>query len=228
MKILNTTLIEHIFDYDVVLVPMGPYNSFNRGFPSWLKVCFPNLRAQECKLSPYGNRKKIGTILPIKEGNIIFCMCYIHNGGFNQKHDGSVYVSYDAIESCLSAVASKYKNKRIATIVMGIEREDGNGDKEHVMSLYEKYFENMDNVDVYDAKHWDFVWIMCNERKYHYRRYRRKEIDKPTLRYELKKVNWKIKHGIFEPMPDDYKITRGSMSEVIRVKKSDLEKNKKK
>lgn len=228
MKILDTTLIEHIFDYEVVLVPMGPYNSFYRGFSSWLKSCFPNLKPQECKLSPYGNRNKLGTILPIKDGNIIFCMCYIHDGGYNKKRTGGVFLNYDALESCLKAVASKYKNKRIATIKMGVERGDGNGDEERITQLYEKYFGNMDNVDLYLARHWDYAWQMLQNRKYHYRRYRRREITREELKYELRKVDWQVKNGIFKPMPDDYKLKLKKKMDLLTVKKSDLEKSKKK
>lgn len=224
MKIFNTTLIEHIFNYEVVLVPMGPNNSFQRGFTSWLRVNFPNLKEHECRMSPYGNRAKIGTILPIKEGDLTFCMCYIHDGGYNKRRNGNVFLNYDALESCLSAVASKYKNKRVATVLMGTDHDDGAGDKERVMHLYETYFGNMDNIDVYTGIHWDFEWCIRSERDYHYRRYHRKEIDKEMLRYELSKTEWKRLHGIFVPMPEDFRIKFRKKMDLLTVKKSDLEK----
>lgn len=228
MKILETTLIEHIFDYEVILVPMGPNNSFNKGFPSWLRINFPNLKLRECQLSPYGNHNKIGTILPIKEGDITFCMCYIHDGGYNKARTDGVFVNYEALEKCLKAVASKYKDKKIATTIMGIGRDDGEGDRERVMQLYETYFGNMDNVDVYDFIHWGFEWTMIREREICYRKYRKREIDKETLRLELSKIEWKRHHGIFEPMPEDYRIKFRKKLDLLMVKKSDLEKNKKK
>jgi hypothetical protein len=155
-------------------------------------------------------------------------MCYIHTGGYNKNRTDGVFLDYDALESCLKAVAQKYKNKRVATIKMGVEREDGAGDDNRVTELYEKYFGKMDKIDLYLGKHWDYDWVMLGNRKYQYRRYRRKEIDKEQLRYELSRIEWRRTHGIFEPMPEDYRIKFRKKLDLLMVKKSDLEKKKKK
>lgn len=226
MKILDTTLFQHILEYEVVLIPMGLINSFSRGFLSWVNKHYPNVKLRECELSPYGDRRKMGTILPIKEYGVTFVMCYIHDGGFNTQRDTNVYLNYEALDSCLNAVAAKYKNKRIASIVMGTEREDGNGDKANVMEIFEKYFGGNDNFDIYSGKHWDFEWIMHSQREYFYRKYRRREIDKETLRFELSKIDWQRKNGIYEPMPEDYRIKFRKKMNLLTVKKEDIEKKK--
>ena len=44
------------------------------------------------------------------------------------------------------------------------------------------------------------------------------------LRYELSKTEWKRLHGIFVPMPEDFRIKFRKKMDLLTVKKSDLEK----
>lgn len=222
MRIFERALTNHIFDYDVILVGMGINNSFSRGFANEVAVNFPRVREEENKNSPYGDRGKYGTVYECKCDGVIFCMCYMHNGGYRKNKE---FLSYEHLRRCLEHVAERYKGKRIASPIIGSSESDGNGDKDKILEIYRRVFQDCD-IDIYD-----FVPEAVRDTTYREmirlkKMKRNGDIDVDEYNRAINKLYWIRENGIFKPMPENYKRKRKTFSwdNVITVKKSDLDK----
>ena len=223
MRIIKENLLYHIFDYQVILVGMGPNNSFVNGFCENVAVNFPNVKQYEMEHSRYGDRSKYGTILPIEENGIIFCMCYMHDGGYAKKYNGPVYMNYEHLESCLKKVSEKYGNLKIASPIIGDTKYDGDGDKEKIISLFEKYFNDKD-LDLYDYEPMRVLAELYFQRKKLVDDLRNYRITREEYEKERSRVMWQIRNGIFKPMPEDYVYHQRKREKYLMVKKSDIPK----
>lgn len=214
----NKQLMEEIFSYDIILVPMSIDNSMTRGFPHEVAINFPHVLEKECETN-YGDMRKYGTIYPIIDSGITFCMCYIHNGGY-QKKDGE-FVNYSALENCLREVNRLYKGKKVASTVMGANSYDGNGNKEKIISIFGMSCTDID-LFLYDEEPRDFAALMYHRIAELHEKRRHKEIT-PKEYYELRRqVEWKRTHGIYNSMPDDFKFepVRKTQRQVIKINKN--------
>lgn len=216
---LNERLIYNVGRYNVVLVGMGVNNSFSRGFPSHIGASFPKVKEEENRKSPYGDRRKYGTVMPIVADGVRFCMCYVHDGGYK----GGEYIHYDSLRECLSRVACDYGGKKIASPLIGASPHDGNGDRDKIIKTYEEIFRDVD-IDVYDYEDTtlgDEAYRAFCEAK---RKYRAKEITRKEFSYERNRFFWTKAHGLLLPMPEDFEHKgRFSWGDVINVRKTDLE-----
>jgi hypothetical protein len=139
----------------------------------------------------YGDKNKLGTILPCESEGITFVLCFICEGNFRPdlKKD---YLDANALKKCLSLCNIRYAGKKLAMTVMGASRFDGNGDKEAILKLIEGTLTKCE-VDVYD-----YHQTSKEERK---KAIRRKELEvksKDILAYykmvkERKEIENKIK-----------------------------------
>ncbi len=219
---IEKRLIDCVYSYDVVLVGMGINNAFSRGFLSYISACFPEVKEAENEESPYGDRRKYGTILPIKHDGIIFCMCYVHSGGYRK--NGGKFIDTENLKKCLSTVVKKFKGKKIASPLIGASQFDGGAPAEEIMEIYEAIFSDAD-IDVYlydDTTLNDEVYKEFSALR---RRYHDKEISKEEFSEERRRLFWVRNNGIFKKMPEDYEHkTSFEWEDIISVKKSDLEK----
>ena len=119
IHIFAQELLPKIKDYDVVLFGMGINNSFAKGLLEEIALNFPKVKEEENSLSAYGDRTKYGKIFTVNVDGIIFCACYMNDGGYNKKRKGSDYVDYDALQSCLRNVKKRYCSKRICAPIIG-------------------------------------------------------------------------------------------------------------
>ena len=212
-------LIEHIHDYEVVLVGMGINNAFSNGFPSYIKVHYPEVRRKENELSPYGDRRKYGTCLPITFDGITFVMCYVHDGGYRKAADGS-FIDYEALDNCLEFVSKKYAGKKIATTLIGCFSYDGNGDVEKVKNMFETAFGGWD-IDVYSKDQGNFDEIVRKKLVDAYKKYKSGEINLEEYLKSKNRLVWERKNGIYAEMPEDFTAKRSfSWENVIKTKKS--------
>ena len=137
-------LIDHIGEYDVILVGANLYGTMNGGFPFDVKRRFPYVHETNIA-APYGDRNRLGTILTTKEDNgPTFCLCYIV-----ERVSKTTEVSYESLEKCLKLVKALFKGKKIATTLLGASRFDGNGEKERILNLFKSIMSNED-VTIYD------------------------------------------------------------------------------
>lgn len=218
INIFAAELLPNIKKYEVILFGMGINNAFNSGLLYEIALNFPMVKENENNLSPYGDRRKYGTIFESRVDGIIFCACYMNNGGYNWR-EGKDSVKYDCLESALKLACEKYKGKKICAPIIGVNGYDGYGDKDRIKSIFEKIFVKQD-IDLYDYEQKDFRYEMFKESNALYKSYKNGVITKEDYDLNRKKLLWKKTHGIFSEMPEDF--TYEAKNDLIRVKKTDL------
>jgi hypothetical protein len=130
----NKPLIEDIFQYDIIIIGTGIYNTLGNGFQYDMKINFPHIN-KTLKETAYGDVRKLGTVTIIND-KPIFCLAFIHKGGFRKdlKPD---YLDYDALNNVLELIDENFENKKIATTIIGASKFDGNGDKEKILNIFQ-------------------------------------------------------------------------------------------
>lgn len=204
IKTINdVNLISDVFNYDVILVPMSLNNSMSKGFKYEIGLHFPYVKEQQ-QYSPYGDKRKYGTINPIESDGIIFCLCYMYGTLYNIKSGKKDTVNYVALTHCLEEIKRKYANKRIASVVMGDSLYDGNGDKSKIISIFDSVFKDVD-ITLYDYEQPDYVKDRFVEIAILHKRMKDKELTPKEYIKLRSEVEWRRRYGIFKPMPENYK-----------------------
>lgn len=198
----DRNLIQDVFDYQVILVPMSINNSMNRGFKYEIGLNFPYVKNEQQK-SPYGDRRKYGTIFPVECEGIVFCLCYMYSTPYIKKYETD-FVQYESLEKCLKSVRDKYKNKNIASVVMGVSEFDGSGDKDKILSIYNKVFVDKD-ITLYDYEQVDYKTKMFREIAALHKKIKEKTVTPAEYIKERSKIEWRRRYGIFKEMPENYK-----------------------
>jgi hypothetical protein len=189
-------LIGEVKKYDVILLPMNVNNSFNNGFRHEVAVNFPEVQKKEGE-TPYGDRRKFGTILTVETEGLTFILCYM----FRIVRQGDDGVEYGALDECLSKAAKVIGDRRVACQLIGTDRFDGSGDKRRIAELYKTHLSDCD-VTIYDYEQRD-VYLD------NYRRVAmlKSEIGESITRKEYRrlknKIKWESKHGIYVPFPEE-------------------------
>lgn len=216
MKTKNNQLIEDVYDYNVILFGMGINNSMNKGFSYDIALNFPEVKENENNTG-YGDIRKYGTIHETKiSDSLIFCACYCYNIGL-KRNENSVFIDYDALESCLNLVYSRYKGKRIAAPIIGQDSYDGNGDKDRILGIFNIVFADKADITVYDFIQQDFKKERYKEAVIARKNYMDGVISKDEFKH-IKKVNeWKRLNGIYKEMPNEfeYKPRRKNKNKIV-------------
>jgi hypothetical protein len=145
-------LIEDIFNYDIIIVGTGVHNALGNGFQYDVKINFP-LVEYVVKQTPYADPRKMGTVSVINE-TPIFCVGFIHQGGY-RKDLTPDYLNYDAVKDVLHLVDTNFKEKKIATTLIGCSLFDGNGDKNQVLEFFNGLSDNNEYF-IYDYEQRDY------------------------------------------------------------------------
>ena len=232
ITIFAEELLPKIKDYDVILFGMGLNHAFNQGFLYDLALNFPDIKKYENKGTGYGDRRKYGTIFSIvshdsailSNSNKIFCACYMNDGGYRRREGSLDYVKYDALEKSLYAVKDRFRGYKfkIAAPIIGANYYDGAGDKEKILSIFEKVFSDMD-IDLYDYEQKDFKAENFKRFNQAHNDYKCGIITKEEYELLKRKLSWERDNGVFKEMPADYKYK--TRKDLIRLNKSDFEKN---
>ena len=112
LKIIKEDLIDHVKEYDAVLVAANLYSSMLEGFAYDVKSQYPYVYEDNLKF-PYGDTSKYGTVVEsTREDQPIFALCYIFAINTNPKTIKCT-LNYEALENCLKVVNVLYKNKHI-------------------------------------------------------------------------------------------------------------------
>lgn len=225
IAIFAEDLIPKIFNYEVVLVPMGLNNSFNSGFRSEIHANFNEIKKLECEATRYGDRRKMGTISAVEIDNLTFVFCYMDKGGYR----GGDSVDYDALESCLFLVKKRYYGKKIASPLIGVGRYDGNGNKERVIEILKDQFGGEDeetSINIFDFNYGDRKLNFFHEIAEARGKFKRKEISSDEYKTIRSEIEWRRKNGVYKKMPEgyEYRPKMGGRAEIITIKKSDLDK----
>ena len=148
--IKDEDLIGHIKDeYDYILVPTNCYCRMSNGFSRKVKMLYPEVYHADLK-TKYGDENKLGDIIKVcTEEGPKFLIVYI-NKGYNFRPDlKSDYLEYNSLEVVMKRISIEYKGCKIASPYIGCNKFDGNGDKDKVRDILEKYNKNID-LYIYD------------------------------------------------------------------------------
>lgn len=201
INLIKEELLPTLSKGDIVLVPMGIYQSMNNGFAYDIALNFHEVRENEHKTG-YGDKRKYGTYNVCKVDGITFVLCYIHNGGYSKK-DG-VFVDYDCVRKCLIRLVKEFKGKTVKTIPIGAEKCDGNGDKDRILDIFNEFSDREIDFNIYlfeqeDTKHEIYKEINSLKKKL-----REGEISREEYKTLRNEVEWRRKNGIFKKMPKDF------------------------
>lgn len=148
LKIIKEDLIDHVKEYDAVLVAANLYSSMLEGFAYDVKSQYPYVYEDNLKF-PYGDTSKYGTVVEsTREDQPIFALCYIFAINTNPKTIKCT-LNYEALENCLKVVNVLYKDKHIGMTIMGACKFEGNGERDKIMEIIERSLTSVD-ADIYD------------------------------------------------------------------------------
>lgn len=212
-------LIEDIKKYTIVLVPMSANNSMNSGFAYEIGLNFPPIR-EKVQTTPYGDRRKFGTVSVFKDDGITFCICFMHTGGQSKQVE---YVKYDSLADCLDLININFKGKTVASPILGSTKYDGRGDKEKIINIFKEHCTDIDLI-LYDYEERNFMDEIYYRTTTITQKFRRKEITHEEMMAEIDTIMWEKFNGILKPKPDDYHYKRPRIDrvnkEIIRINKN--------
>ena len=212
-------LIEDIKKYTIVLVPMSANNSMNSGFAYEIGLNFPPIR-EKVQTTPYGDRRKFGTVSVFKDEGITFCICFMHTGGQSKQAE---YVKYDSLANCLDLININFKGKTVASPILGSTKYDGRGDKEKIINIFKEHCTDIDLI-LYDYEERNFMDEIYYRTTTITQKFRRKEITHEEMMAEIDTIMWEKFNGILKPKPDDYHYKRPRIDrvnkEIIRINKN--------
>ena len=212
-------LIEDIKKYTIVLVPMSANNSMNSGFAYEIGLNFPPIR-EKVQTTPYGDRRKFGTVSVFKDDGITFCICFMHTGGQSKQVE---YVKYDSLADCLDLININFKGKTVASPILGSTKYDGRGDKEKIINIFKEHCTEIDLI-LYDYEERNFMDEIYYRTTTITQKFRRKEITHEEMMAEIDTIMWEKFNGILKPKPDDYHYKRPRIDrvnkEIIRINKN--------
>ncbi len=212
-------LIEDIKKYTIVLVPMSANNSMNSGFAYEIGLNFPSIR-EKVQTTPYGDRRKFGTVSVFKDDGITFCICFMHTGGQSKQVE---YVKYDSLVDCLDLININFKGKTVASPILGSTKYDGRGDKEKIINIFKEHCTDIDLI-LYDYEERNFMDEIYYRTTTITQKFRRKEITHEEMMAEIDTIMWEKFNGILKPKPDDYHYKRPRIDrvnkEIIRINKN--------
>ena len=212
-------LIEDIKKYTIVLVPMSANNSMNSGFAYEIGLNFPPIR-EKVQTTPYGDRRKFGTVSVFKDEGITFCICFMHTGGQSKQVE---YVKYDSLADCLDLININFKGKTVASPILGSTKYDGRGDKEKIINIFKEHCTDIDLI-LYDYEERNFMDEIYYRTTTITQKLRRKEITHEEMMAEIDTIMWEKFNGILKPKPDDYHYKRPRIDrvnkEIIRINKN--------
>lgn len=147
--IKDVDIMNHINDYDMVLIGTNVYCTLSQGVQREIALNYPYVR--ELNLSTkYGDISKMGTLIECKKENEpLILLLFICRGYPCKKVNGDDYLSYESLEKCLRLVNVMYKGKNIACPLLGCSRFDGNGNKEKVLKIFRETLTDVD-ITIYD------------------------------------------------------------------------------
>ena len=146
--IKDIDLFDHVGEYDAILVGANIYSIMSNGIQLNIMLNYPYVYEKNLE-TRYADPEKLGTIVECtSEGEPTFCLCFICTGNFRPDLNKD-YLSYESLEKCLKLINVLYKNKRIATTLLGTSRFDGNGDRDRVLSIFNECIKDVD-LTIYD------------------------------------------------------------------------------
>lgn len=200
-RIFEKPLIDVIYNYEVVLIPMNINCSWSSGIRYEVALNFPHVREMESTTN-YCDKRKYGTIYAVECEGITFCMCYMYRTKYKKDKNNDT-VDYDALKKCLEDVHKQYKNRSICLPMMGYSVFDGNGKKDKIEEIIRSTLKGM-NADVFLYEQKDYKLEMFHKIAELHNLLKNKAIDGKEYIKRRSEVEWKRRYGIFKEMPKNY------------------------
>lgn len=209
----NEQLINHVFDYDVILVGTSIMNALGNGFQYQIRVNFPEVDKAN-KATKYGDLRKLGTVKVVNT-NPIFCLLYISKGGY-RKDIKPEYIDYAAFEDTMKLINENFKGKRIASTIIGMNQYEGGGDKEKLLNIIKRNSENIE-LFLYDCEQYDYA----KERDSRWKNIVSQigKIEHGEYEKLKKQFFWQNAFGIYKPVP--YEMSVYELKQYIKQKKGE-------
>lgn len=174
--ISDVNLMDDISKYEIILIGTNVYCTLSQGIQRDIALNYPYVRNENLN-TKYGDVSKLGTVLECKcDGEPTIVLLYMYRGYPYRKSMDEDYLDYQSLEKCLKKINKIYKEKKIATTLLGCSRFDGNGNKEKVIEIMNKTLKDVD-VTVYD-----FFQKSRDEKQIETRK---KELELKAINYEL-------------------------------------------
>lgn len=142
------SLIGHTSEFDVILIGTNCYQVMRNGIQYEIVRKFPYVQEANDN-TKYADMSKVGTYIECKrEGNPLIILGFI-SYGYNFKGSEQEFIDYDGLINILRLINIIYKGKNIATTMIGCTPFDGNGDRQKVLNILNKYLNNL-NVTIFD------------------------------------------------------------------------------
>ena len=203
----DSQLIEDIFEYDAVLVPMGINNSMSNRFPYDVKLNFPEVYDEE-KKTGYCDKRKYGTVTFAESCGIRFALCHMCLPS-NRKRSDMDYVNYKALGECLGTVNERFKGLKVATPILGTS--PGRGDSEKVVSVMAEKLSDV-YLTIYTSYQRHFPLVVFRQIAELHSRFANKEMTAQEYLRERSRIEWTRRYGIYKEMPEDYSYIPRSIS----------------
>lgn len=201
---IEENLINYVKDYDVILIGTSIKNCFGNGFQYDIGLNFPDVLKIN-KRTKYDDVNKLGTCEVVtsyqKKGFPIFVICYITKGRYRPdiKPDA---VDYDALKTCLELVNDNFKNKKIASTLIGNSEYEGGGDSMKIYHIINETCNDID-LDIYDFKQEDYKTKIKENFNHIVNEYKSGKTTLEEYQNNMKRFCWEKTFGIYTPMPDD-------------------------
>lgn len=209
----NKQLIEHVFEYDVILIGTSIMNALGNGFQYQIKINFPEVDKAN-KSTKYGDLRKLGTV-KVVNSNPIFCLLYISKGGY-RKDIKPEYIDYSALEETMKLINENFKGKKIASTIIGLNQYEGGGDRDKILNIIQHNSENIE-LFLYDCEQYDYA----KERDSRWKKIVSQigEIEHDEYEKLKKQFFWQNAFGIYKPIPYDMSVYE--IKQYIKQKKGE-------
>jgi len=166
----NEPLINHINEFDIILIGTNCYQVMRNGFQYEITKQFPIIKEINYQ-TKYGDINKVGTIEECYINENLTCVLCFISFGYNFRGNEELFVDYEALKKILKLINIKCKNKKIATTMLGCTEFDGNAEKNIILKIINDTLNNV-NLTIFDYKQESGNTI--KQRKYYNGRRRKK------------------------------------------------------
>lgn len=194
MRIINDrNLIDDIFNYDTVIVPLSIANSFGTGFTHEISINFQKTVDADLTTG-YCDKRKYGTVIVCEDKGITFCLAYCLNQRQNNHCDSIVNIDY--LTECLKRIFNHFKDRKkiVFPLIYGNENNE-------ILKVLE---DSEADCDVYQYIPRNFGLEVYRKIAELRRRKKDKEIDNNTYIRERSRLDWMRVNGIYNEMPENY------------------------
>lgn len=148
--VINENLINHIDEYDAIIIATNCYQVMRNGFQYEVSKVFPYVLERNYE-TRYGDITKLGTITETSKNDGPKFILAFTTFGYNFKGNDADFFEYESFEKCLKMINILYKGKHLATTMVGCTEFDGNANEDMILDIINKEVRDFD-LTIYDYK----------------------------------------------------------------------------